>query len=116
MRRKNSVVIVYENALLGEGISRYILTHTGIKPRLVPAQDSEGVESALASHPQVVILGLEEPSHRVDLEKLDPMSLVIDMRDGVEQDSTIAPESVSMERIVRAVQRVSGGRPHPISM
>lgn len=107
---------MYENELLGEGISRYILTRTGVKSKLVPAQDREGINSALTNHPQVVILGLEEPSHRVDLEKLDPMTLVIDVRDGVEQDSAASPESVGMERIVRAVQRLNGGRPHPISM
>lgn len=116
MWQKNSVVIVYENILLGEGISRYILTHTGVKSKLVPAQDRVGINSALANHPQVVILGMEEPTHQIDLEKLDPMTLVIDMRDGVERDSAISPKSAGVERIVRAVQRLNGGSSHPISM
>lgn len=116
MRHKNLVVIVYENALLGEGISRYILTLTGVKSRLIPARDREGIKSALASHPQILILGLDEPSHRVDLEKLDPRTMVIDMRDAVEQVSSIPPGSAGMERIAKAVLGLHGGRPHPISM
>ena len=116
MRRKNSVVIVYENVLLGEGISRYILTHTGVKSRLVLAHDGEGIESALASHPQVVIFGLEEPSHRIDFPGLDPRTTVIDMRDGVDLGPAIPPEGVGMERIVQAVLGLRGGRVHPIPM
>lgn len=116
MRQKNFVVIVYENALLGEGISRHILTQTGVKSRLVPALNREEIKSALASHPQVLILGLEEPSYRIDLETLDSRTMVIDIRDGIEQDSTISPKSAGMERIVEAVLGLHGGRPHPISM
>ncbi len=116
MRHKNLVVIAYENALLGEGISRYILTLTGVKSRLIPAGDREEIKSALACHPQILILALDEPSHRVDLEKLDPRTMVIDMRDAVEQVSTIPLESAGLARIVKAVQNLNGVRQHPISM
>lgn len=116
MRQKNSIVVVYENALLGEGISRYILTHAGVRSRLVPALNREGIKSALASHPQVLILGLEDPFYRIDLETLDSRTMVIDIRDDAEHAPTIPSESVGMERIVRAVQSLKGRRARPISM
>lgn len=110
------MVIVCENALLGEGISRYILTLTGVKSRLVPAHDREGIKSALACHPQILVLGLDEPSHRVDLEKLDSRTTVVDMRDAVEQVSAISSGSAGMERIAKAVQGLNGRGSPSISM
>ena len=104
------VVIVYEHALLGAGIARYLLTHTGVEAIVASAHDPEEVECALASDPAVVIYELNELFEQVNLSTLAPHALLIDIGPAVTRGSSVYPD---LDRIIRSVL-VSRAVSHPI--
>jgi len=59
------VVILYEHALLGEGLARYVLAQTGVEPLIAPTHAPEAVSAALATNPAVVIFELHSPLPQV---------------------------------------------------
>ena len=79
---QHPVVILYEHALLGEGIAKYLRAQLGVEARVVSAFDLQAVTSALALGPAVVIFELTEPLNQVDLTTLAPHAVLIDVKHG----------------------------------
>jgi len=102
---KQSVVILYEHALLGEGIAKYLRVHSGVQATVAPAHDLAAVTSALAFDPTVVIFELSEPLRQVDLIALAPQAVLIDVSTVVTRGPSATPDAAGLERILQAVLR-----------
>ena len=100
---KQSVVILYEHALLGEGIAKYLRTHSGVEAKVAPGHDLEAVTSALAHGPTVVIFELSEPVREFDLAALAPQAVLIDVSAVVTRGSSATPDAAGLERLLQAV-------------
>ena len=98
------VVILYEHALLGEGIARYLLAQTGVTPTVESAVDLQGVLSALALRPAVVIFESTEQLLQVDLATLAPQAVLIDVSTVVTRGSFNSPDAAGLEKILHAVR------------
>ena len=95
---KQSVVILYEHALLGEGIAKYLRAHSGVEARVAPGHDLAAVTSALAFGPTVVIFELSEPLRQVDLTALAPQAVLIDVSTVVTRGPSVTPDATGLER------------------
>ena len=100
---KQSVVILYEHALLGEGIDKYLRAMSGVEARVAPGNDLAAVTSALANGPTVVIYELSEPLRQVDLTALAPQAVLIDVSTAVTRGHSVTPDATGLERILQAV-------------
>jgi DNA-binding NarL/FixJ family response regulator len=100
---KQSVVILYEHALLGEGIAKYLRANSGVEAMVASGNDLEAVTTALAYGPTVIIFELSEPLRQVDLSALAPQALLIDVSTAVTRGLPITPEAAGLERILQAV-------------
>jgi DNA-binding NarL/FixJ family response regulator len=100
---KQSVVILYEHALLGEGIAKYLRVNSGVEARVASARDLAAVTSALALGPTVVIFELSDPLRQVDLSALAPQAVLIDVSTAVTRGPAVTPEAAGLERILQAV-------------
>jgi hypothetical protein len=103
-----SVVILYEHALLGEGIARHVLTRCGVQATVAPAHDLEAVSSALALDPSIVIFELIEPLAQGDLATVAPHALLIDISGAVARGAVLTPGAAGLESILSAVRAVTG--------
>jgi hypothetical protein len=102
------VVILYEHALLGEGIAKYLRAQSGVEATVASGRDAEAVTSALALGAGVVIFELSDALREVDLSTLAPDAVLIDVSTVVARGSAIPPGVDGLERILQAV-RSSGG-------
>jgi hypothetical protein len=100
---KHSVVILYEHALLGEGIAKYLRVNGGVEARVASVRDLAAVTSALAFSPTVVIFELSEPLRQVDLSALAPQAVLIDVSTVVTRGPSVASGGEGLERILQAV-------------
>jgi hypothetical protein len=73
------VVVLYENELLGEGISRYIYTHTGIKASVAPLADSHEVVRVLSAQPMIVFVQATEAYSLGNSHHLNPETILVDI-------------------------------------
>jgi hypothetical protein len=110
---KQSVVILYEHALLGEGIAKYLRTHSGVEATVTPGHDLAAVTSALAFGPTVVIFELSEPLRQVDLSALAPQAVLIDVSTVVTRGLMVTPDADGLEQILRAVSDPVSAIPRP---
>lgn len=101
---EHPVVILYEHALLGEGIASYILAQTGVEATVALARDLEVVKSALAIDPAVVIFELNELFQQVDLNALAPHAVLIDMGMVISRGTSAPPDGLLLESILQAVR------------
>ena len=101
---QHPVVILYEHALLGEGIARYLRAQLGVEAMVVSAFDLKAVTSALALGPAVVIFELSEPLQQVDLTTLAPHAVLIDVSTVVTRGSAVSPDAAGLEKILQAVR------------
>jgi hypothetical protein len=102
------VVILYEHALLGEGIGQYLLAQIGVEATVASALDLEAVTSSLALGPAVVIFELSEPLQQVDLTTLAPHAVLIDVSKVVTRGSAVSPDAAGLEKILLAVRAAVG--------
>ena len=100
---KQSVVILYEHALLGEGIAKYLRANGGVEARIAPAHDLGAVTSALAFGPTVVIFELSGPVREFDLAALAPQAVLIDVTAVVTRGLSATPDAAGLERLLQAV-------------
>ena len=105
---QHPVVILYEHALLGEGIAKYLRAQTGVEATVASGHDLEAVTSALAFGPTVVIFELSEPLRQVDLTTLAPQAVLIDVSTVVTRGLVVTPDAAGLERILEAVNCLSG--------
>lgn len=95
------VVILYEHALLGEGIASFLRAQLGVEPRVVSTGDLEAVAAALALGPEVVIFELSKPLQQVDLAALAPGAVLIDVSTVVTLGGALSPSAGGLERILQ---------------
>jgi DNA-binding NarL/FixJ family response regulator len=101
---QHKVVILYEHALLGEGIATYLRAQTGIEATLGSARDPDAVKSALALGPEVVIFESNDPFQQFDLSTLVPHAVLIDVSTVITRGSVLAPCVAGLEQILQAVR------------
>jgi DNA-binding NarL/FixJ family response regulator len=101
---QHTVVILYEHALLGEGIAKYLRAQTGVQARLESAQNPGAVKSALALGPEVVIFESNDPFQQFDLSTLVPHAVLIDVSTVITRGSVQAPCVAGLEQILQAVR------------
>ena len=100
---QHPVVILYEHALLGEGIAKYLRAQTGVEATIASGHDLEAVTSALAFGPTVVIFEQSDTLRQVDLTTLAPHAVLIDVSTVVTRGPVASPGAAGLERILQAV-------------
>lgn len=106
------VVILYEHALLGEGIAKYLRAKVGIEATLVSSHDHGAVFSALADSPGVVIFE-RLPIREFDLRALAPHAVLIDVSTVITRSPVFGPCVAGLEQILQAVRKGSGALAAP---
>ena len=101
---QHKFVILYEHALLGEGIAKYLRAQTGIEATLGSARDPAAVKSALALGPEVVIFESNDPFQQFDLSTLVPHAILIDVSTVITRGSVLTPCVAGLEQILQAVR------------
>ena len=101
---QHTVVILYEHALLGEGIAKYLHTQIGAEATLASAHNPGAVRSALALGPEVVIFESNDPFQQFDLTALVPHAVLIDVSTVITRGSVMAPCVAGLEQILQAVR------------
>ena len=101
---QHPVVILYEHALLGEGIAKYLRAQLSVEATVASALDLQAVTSALALGPAVVIFELTEPLKQVDLTTLAPHAVLIDVSTVVTRGLALSPDAAGLQRILQAVR------------
>lgn len=101
---QHPVVILYEHALLGEGIAKYLRAQLSVEATVASALDLQAVTSALALGPAVVIFELTEPLKQVDLTTLAPHADLIDVSTVVTRGLALSPDAAGLQRILQAVR------------
>ena len=79
MDRRLSVVVVYEHALLGQGLGRYLTSEPGLDIEYVPSRDLAAVRAALTISPDVVLFERVAPADVCNLMNLAPDAMYIDI-------------------------------------
>jgi hypothetical protein len=103
-RAQKPVVILYEHALLGEGIAKYLCAQIGVVSTIESAHDPEAVRSALALDPAVVIFESSYPFQEFDLTTLAPHAVLIDVSTVIARGSVLSPSVAGLEQILQAVR------------
>ena len=106
---QHPVVILYEHALLGEGIAKYLREQLGVEATVASALNLQAVTSALALGPAVVIFELTEPLGQVDLTALAPYAVLIDVSTVVKPGPALHPDAAGLQRILQAVRSIGRG-------
>ena len=101
---QHAVVILYEHALLGEGIAKYLRAQIGVEATLGSTRDPDAVRSALALGPEVVIFESQDPFQRFDLTALVPRAVLIDVSTVITRGSVLTPCTAGLEQILQAVR------------
>jgi hypothetical protein len=73
------VVILYSHPLLGEGLAHLLGGDADLDVQLVRVDDLDAAEAALATSPDVVILERSLPLQAIDLLRVAPQALLIDV-------------------------------------
>jgi hypothetical protein len=98
------VVILYEHALLGEGIAKYLRAQLGVEVMIASGNDLEAVTSALAPGPAIVIFELSDTLRQLDLAALAPDADLIDVSTVVARGPGVPSKVSCLERILQAVR------------
>jgi DNA-binding NarL/FixJ family response regulator len=96
------VVILYEHALLGEGIAKYLRAR-GVEATVASAYDATAVMSALALDPGVVIFELNDPLQQRGLAGLAPNAVLIDVSTVIARGFGSSQAVNGLEQILQAV-------------
>jgi len=101
---QRSVVILYEHALLGEGIAKHLRTKTGVEATVASTRQPEAVTAALALGPAVVIFESSDPFNEFDLTTLAPNAVLIDLSAVITRGSAPSSSPAGLEQILAAVR------------
>ena len=106
------VVILYEHALLGEGIAKHVRTQLGVEAMVASGDDFEAATSALACDPAVVIFELSDTHRQLDLTRLAPQTDLIDVSTVLTRgaDSSGAAGLKTILRAIRSCDTVDQGQ------
>jgi hypothetical protein len=97
------VVILYEHALLGEGIAKYLAAQLGTEATVESMRHPEAVRSALALGPSVVIFESSHHFQQHDLARLAPHAVLIDVSTVITRGSVVSPCAAGLAQILQAV-------------
>jgi len=101
---QRSVVILYEHALLGEGIAKHLRTKTGVEATVASTRQPEAVTAALALGPAVIIFESSDPFNQFDLSLLAPEAVLIDVSTVIMRGAAPSPCPAGLEQILAAVR------------
>ena len=101
---QHPVVILYEHALLGEGIAKYLRAQTGVEATIASGHDLEAVTSALALGPSVVIFESSDAFQQIDVTTFAPRAVLIDVSTVITRGSVLVPCAAGLEQILQAVR------------
>lgn len=101
---RHAVVILYEHALLGEGIAKYLRAQIGVDATMGAAHDLQAVKTALDLAPAVVIFESNDPLQRSSLCALAPDAVLIDVSTVITRGSVSTPCVAGLEQILQAVR------------
>lgn len=101
---RHLVVILYEHALLGEGIAKYLRAQIGVEATVESTRHPEAVRSALALGPSVVIFESSDAFQQIDLTVLAPRAVLIDVSTVITRGSVLVPCAAGLEQILQAVR------------
>lgn len=76
---RQQVVILYSHPLLGEGLGRLLSADPALLVELIKVDDLDQARQALVDSPDVVILERTPPVQAIDLMRLAPSALLIDL-------------------------------------
>lgn len=76
---RQQVVILYSHPLLGEGLGRLLAADPALAVELIQVGDLDQARQALVDSPDVVILERTPPVQAIDLMRLAPSALLIDV-------------------------------------
>ena len=110
---QDCVVIVYEHALLGEGVAKCLRAQIGVEAVLASTNDPQAVRSALALGPAVVIFESSDPFGQFNLSTLAPRAVLIDVSTVVSRGSVLTPSVAGLEQILRSVRNATSHVPCP---
>jgi len=110
---QHTVVILYEHALLGEGIAKYLRAQIGVEATLGSVHDRDAVKSALALGPEVIIFESQDPFQRFDLTTLVPHAVLIDVSTVITRGSVLGPGVAGLEQILQTVRECWGTAARP---
>lgn len=99
-------VILYEHALLGEGLATYLRAELGVEVVLAPVGDTETVLAALDLAPQVVIFERCQRLFGPVLAELAPEAVLVDVSAVVGRGPVLPQDVTGFESILRAVRRI----------
>jgi len=100
---QRSVVILYEHALLGEGIAKHLRAKAGVEATVASTRHPEAVTAALALGPAVVVFESSDPFNQFDLSLLAPQAVLIDVSTVIMRGAAVAPCPAGLEQILAAV-------------
>ena len=100
-------MILYEHALLGEGIAKYLRAQIGVEATVASTRHPEAVRSALDKGPSVVIFESSDPLPQLDLATLAPHAVLIDVSTVITRGSVASPCAAGLEQILQAVRESS---------
>ena len=98
------VVILYEHALLGEGIAKYLRAQIGVEATVASTRRPDAVRSALALGPSVVIFESSDAFPQIDLTTFAPRAVLIDVSTVITRGSVLVPCAAGLEQILQAVR------------
>jgi len=98
------VAILYEHALLGEGLAKYLRAQIGVEATVLSSLDREGVTAALALGPAVVIFESRDPFQKFELTTLAPHAVLIDVSTVISRGAILSPCVAGLEQILQAVR------------
>ena len=101
---QRSVVILYEHALLGEGIAKHLRAKAGVEATVASTRQPEAVTAALALGPAVVIFESSDPFNQFDLSQLAPQAVLIDVSTVIMRGAAQTPCPAGLEQILAAVR------------
>ena len=110
-----AAVILYEHALLGEGIATRLRAEVGVNVVLACMRDSGAVLTALGLIPRVVVFERCGQPAELALAELAPQAELIDISTVVGRGPVSPNEVTGFERILRALRpaRVPAPAPSP---
>jgi DNA-binding NarL/FixJ family response regulator len=105
---QHKVAILYEHALLGEGIAKYLRAQIGVEATLGSADDPAAVTAALATEPDVVIFESNDPFQQFELTTLVPHAVLIDLSTVITRGSALTACDAGLEQILQAIRASNG--------
>jgi hypothetical protein len=103
------VAVVYEHALLGEGIARLVACATGVEVLSVWGEDAAALASALAIAPCVVIIERGLLLADLDLATATPSAFVIELSAAGAPSDSVPGRAVGIAEIIDMVRCALAG-------